>query len=212
MYRDPVTGTWARERTELHEDIINDLLVSKASKQNPHLWVVMGGIGSGKSTLIKSELEPNHPGAVVIDADRLWLRIPEYEQLAAANWKTVGELTYAEVRYLRDAALAEAAVRRLDIILEISGDENSEEAVTILEQDGYGASVNYVDCSPEEAQDRIRLRANTNPTPEDNLWCSPVNPDYPDKYDYQNLDMDTFRGEYERRREMEKTGSLSNTR
>jgi hypothetical protein len=126
--------------------------------------------------------------------------------------RPAGELTYAEVRYLRDAALAEAAVRRLDIILEISGDEDSEEAVEILEQDGYEVSVNHVDCSPDKAQERIRVRANTNPTPEDNLWCSPVNPAYPDKYDYQNVDVEMFRGEYERRKEKQKTGSLSNTR
>jgi len=139
------------------------------------------------------------------------VRIPEYEELAAANWRTAGELTYAEVRYLRDAALAEAAVRRLDIILEISGDENSAAAVEILEQDGYDASVNYVDCSPEEAQERIRVRAKMNPTPEDNLWCSPVNPAYPDKYDYQNIDLECFRWEYERRSKFRsrKTGSLS---
>jgi hypothetical protein len=105
-------------------------------------------------------------------------------------------------------------VRKLDIILEISGNENSQEAVSILEKDGYEVSVNYLDCSPEEAQGRIRLRANTNPTPEDNLWCSSVNPEYPDKYDYQNVNLETFRGEYERRSRFgsRKTGSLSNTR
>jgi zeta toxin len=58
----------------------------------------------------------------VIDADQMWLKIPEYEDLAAQDWKTAWDRTYAEVRYLRDAALAEAAARRLDIILEISGD------------------------------------------------------------------------------------------
>jgi hypothetical protein len=125
-YWDAVTGRWTPERGQLHEDIIiNDLLVSKASKKKPRLWLVMGGIGSGKSTLIRSELAPDHPGAVVIDADQLWLRIPEYKELAAQDWKTAGDRTYAEVRYLRDAALAEAAARRLDIILEISGDEHS---------------------------------------------------------------------------------------
>jgi hypothetical protein len=202
IFRNPETGEWTPKRATLHESIIDALLAGKRQKKNPKLWVVMGGVGSGKSRLIASELEPSRPGAVVIDADRLWLRIPEYEELAGANWRTAGELTYAEVRHLRDAVLAEAAVRRLDIILEISGDENSEKAVSILEQDGYEVAVEYIDCSPEEAHERIRHRANTNPTPEDNLWCSPVNPEYPDKYDYQNLDLNTFRDEYERRRQL----------
>jgi predicted ABC-type ATPase len=113
---------------------------------------------SGKSSLIKSELQPNHRGAVVIDPDQLWLRIPEYGQLAAQDWKTAGERTYAEVRYLRDVALAEAAEQRLDVILETFGDERSEEAVNILEQDGYEVSANCVDCPPEVAQERIRQR------------------------------------------------------
>jgi Zeta toxin len=128
------------------------------------------------------------------------VEIPEYAELAFANWRTAGDRTYEEVRYLRDAALAEAAARRLDIILEISGDEYSAVVVDILEADGYEVSVNYVDCSPDEAQERIWQRANTNPTPEDNLWCSPPNPDVPDKYDYQNIHLETFRREYESRR------------
>jgi hypothetical protein len=57
-----------------------------------------------------------------------------------------------------------------------------------------------VNCSPEKAQHRIRQRANTNPTPEDNLWCAPENPECPDKFDYQNVDVDTFRQEYEGRK------------
>lgn len=198
-FRDPITREWLPERAALHETIIDDLLAKKRAKKNPKLWVVTGGVGSGKSTLIESELGRKHPDAVVIDADQQWLRIPEYEELAAANWKTAGDYTYAEVRYLRDAALAEAAARRLDIILEISGDEHSGEVVDMLEQGGYEVSVEYVHCSPEEAQQRIRQRANTNPTPEDNLWCSPPNPEFPDKYDYENVEVETFRREYERR-------------
>ena len=31
----------------------------------------------------------------------MWRDIPEYDVLAEANWKTVGNLTYAELRYLR---------------------------------------------------------------------------------------------------------------
>lgn len=118
-----------------------------------------------------------------------------HKALAVANWKMAGDYTYAEVRYLRDATLAEAAARRLDIILEISGDEYSAEAVDVLEQDGYEVFVEYVHCSPEEARDRIRQRANINPTPEDNLWCSPVNPEFPGKFDYQNVDVEMFRRE-----------------
>jgi hypothetical protein len=37
----------------------------------------MGGVGSGKTTLIKSELELNHPGAVVGLAKVKTLNIPE---------------------------------------------------------------------------------------------------------------------------------------
>jgi predicted ABC-type ATPase len=151
------------------ERIIHDLLAGKGAKKNPKLSVVGGGVGSGKSTLIASQLAPEHPDAVVIDADQLWLRIPEYEALAKEDWKTAGDYTYAEVRYLRDAALAEAAARKLDIILEISGNQNSAEVASILKHGGYEISVNYVDCSREEARTRMNHRANTSPTPEDNL-------------------------------------------
>jgi predicted ATPase len=200
IFRDAATGAWTTQRAELHEKIINRLFAGKRREASPRMWVVTGGVGSGKSTLIKSELAPEHPGAVVIDADQMWVEIPEYEALAAADWRTAGDRTYAELRYLRDAALAEAAARRLDIILEISGDENSAEVANILKRDGYELSVNYVNCSPEQAQERMLKRANTEPTPEDNLWCSLPLPEFPDKYDYQDVDPEIFRQEYAKRR------------
>ena len=120
--------------------------------------ILTGQNGSGKSTLITSELAPRHAGAVVIDADRLWSKIPEYEELAKEDWKTAGDRTYAEVRNLRDAALAEAAVRKLDIILEVSGGKHLEEVASILADDGYKVSVDCVDCSPEEAREKLGVR------------------------------------------------------
>jgi hypothetical protein len=105
IYRDPATGEWIPARAELHETIIEDLLRGKRVTRNPTLRIVTGGVGSGKSALIKSEMQPNHSGAVVIDADQFWLKIPEYEELATADWRTAGDRTYTEVRYLRDATL-----------------------------------------------------------------------------------------------------------
>jgi len=200
IFRDAATGRWTAERAELHEKTISRLLAGKRPETSPKICVVTGGVGSGKSTLIKSELAPEHPGAVVIDADQMWVEIPEYEALAAADWRTAGDRTYAEVRYLRDAVLAEAATRRLDIILEVSGDKNSVEAVDILKSAGYEVSVNYVHCSTEEARERMLTRANSEPTPEDNLWCSVPCPEFPDKYDYQNVEAETLRQEYAKRK------------
>lgn len=198
IFRDAATGRWTAERAELHEKIINRLLAGKRPETIPKICVVTGGVGSGKSTLIKSELAPEHPGAVVIDADQMWVEIPEYEALAAADWRTAGDRTYAEVRYLRDAVLAEAATRRLDIILEISG--NSGEIVDILVRDGYQVSWTYVHCLSEQAQERMLKRANSEPTPEDNLWCSLPRPEFPDKYDYQDVAPEIFRQEYAKRK------------
>jgi predicted kinase len=196
------TGEWMLARAALHERIIHDMLAAKGTKSNPKLWIVAGGLGSGKSTLIASQFAPEHPDAVVVNADQLWLSIPEYEALAKEDWKTAGDYTYAEVRYLRDAALAEAAARKLDIILEISGNEGLEELVSILEHGGYQISLNYLDCPVEQARTRINLRANTSPTPEDNLWCSPQRPDFPDKFDYQDVELKTFAREYEKRKRL----------
>ena len=67
-----------------------------------------------------------------------------------------------------------AAARRLDIILEVPGDGDLEEIMKILERDGYETEVNYVNCSPEEARQRMTRRANSHLTPEYNLWCSPA--------------------------------------
>ena len=199
-YRDPRTGDWTPERAQLHEAIIDRLLARAIPADCPEIIVVGGGLGCGKSTLIDSQLAAEHPQSVVIDADKMWLEIPEYEALAKADWSSVGNRTYSELRYLRDAALAEAVARRLNIILEAPGDGHNDEIARLLKREGYTISIAYVDCPLEEAHRRIQDRAKRNPTPEDNLWGSPPDPDFPDKHDYQNVDSQTFARECEERK------------
>ena len=200
-YRNFMVGGWAVERHALHEEIINRLLTGKLRKKPPTLCLVIGGVGTGKSTLIESRLAPELPGAVVIDADKLWLEIPEYQALAVADRRMAADRTYAEVRILRDEILAEAAARRLDIILEDGdGGDNLQEVVSFMIQAGYETSVVAVDCPVEEALKRIQYRANHNPTPEDNLWDSMPRIDLPDKFDYQCVDFAALCCEYEKRK------------
>src|ERR1035438_4714698 len=196
-YRNFKTGEWAAARHVLHEEIINRLLAGKLRRESPTLCLVMGGIGTGKSTMIESKLAPEQPNAMVIDADKLWMEIPEYQALAMADWRMAADRTYAEVRILRDELLAEAAARRLDIILEAGdGGDHLQEVASFMIQAGYVISVVAVDCPVEEALKRMQYRANHNPTPEDNLWTSPPRPDLPDKFDYQNVDFAVLRSEY----------------
>ena len=84
--------------------------------------------------------------------------------------------------------------------MEINADENSAEVMNILKSDGYEISLNHVDCSGEQAKERMLERANTDPTPADNLWCSMPNPEFPDKYDYQDMNPKIFRQEYAKRK------------
>jgi predicted ABC-type ATPase len=209
VYRDLTTGEWTPKRAELHEEIIARLLAGRrGNKKGPKIWIVVGGVGSGKSDLIKTDLGPKHPRVIVIDADRMWVEIPEYEALAAADRRTAGDRTYAELRVLRDQALAEAAARGLSIILEVSGDEPLDEVLALMERDGYKVSINYVHCPAEEARMRMQERLlSTIHTPEDNLWGSP--PSFPDKYDYQNVDKESFRSEYEKRKKRLASGSIA---
>jgi predicted kinase len=200
IYRDSATGEWSPERAQLHEAIIARLLAGKLPNTHPRITVVTGGVGSGKSTLIDTEIAPDHPDSVVIDPDRMWLEIPEYESLANADWRTVRNRTYSELRNLRDQTLAEAVAQRLNIILETPGDKLLKETLSLIERDGYKVSICYVHCPEEEAHERMQQRATNSPTPEDNLWGTPPHPDFPDKYDYQDVDSSTFRTEYERRK------------
>jgi hypothetical protein len=200
-YRHYETDEWSPQRVDLHDEIINRLLARSTPQKASTIWIVLGGVGSGKSTLIQSKIAPEHQDAVVIDADRLWLDIPEYEALAAADWRTAGDRTYQELRSLRDELLAEACVRRLDIILETTGSDDAFEGiVTFLNQTGYQVSLEFVDCPVEVAKQRMEERANLNPTPEVNLWTSPPRPEFPDKYEYQNINAATLRQEYEKRK------------
>jgi len=198
-FRDSITGEWTPARVALHGSIVDDLLAGKQPKDKPKICIVGGGLGVGKSTFIKSTVIAKFPGAVVIDADQFWLKIPEYEALAREDWRTVGDLTYQELRYIRDLTLAVAVSRRLYIVLETVGDPTLKELVQLLKQAGYQIALEWLDRPIEAARRAVQKRANQNPTPEDNLWCSPPNRDFPDKFQYQNVDVKTFAFEYKKR-------------
>lgn len=195
VYRNSQAGTWEPRRALLHNTIVERLLTGKRACARPTLCLVTGGPGCGKSTLIRGKFAQEQPDAVVIDADKLWLEIPEYQSLANTDWTTAGDRTYAEVRYLRDELLAEAAARKLNIILETPG-EHFTETLLLLKCDGYEVALHHADCPVEVALKRMQDRATHAPTPEDNLWGSPERPDLPDKYEYQNVDPIAFRAEY----------------
>ncbi len=72
IFRNPATGEWTPGRAELHEEIIHRLLARKQSKKEPEIWVLAGGVGSGKFEIELIGVGPGeHPGAVVIDAATL---------------------------------------------------------------------------------------------------------------------------------------------
>ena len=134
--------------------------------------------------MIASELAPKTSGAVVIDADRLWSKLPEYEELAKEDWKTAGDRTYAESPVLQRRGFGRGCGTETGHHFKVRN-EHSGDVASILAHDGYEVSVDCVDCSPDEARERINKRANANPTPEDNLWCSPQRSEFPDKFDYK---------------------------
>jgi hypothetical protein len=148
--------------------------------------------------IASKEFMNEYPDAVVIDADQLWLKIPEYMALEKEDWRTVGNRTYQEVRYIRDKLLAAAVARKLDIILEIIGSSAELlELARLLKREGYENHARWVDVPMEEAKKRVDDRANTNPTPGDNLWCSEPDPEFPDKFEYKDVDVKTFVREFE---------------
>lgn len=120
---------WTPERQELHRNIIEDVIAENNPKaqKNPIFFMTGGGSASGKSIMLKKSPLPK--GTVVIDADEIKKRLPEFNAMKAKGGKiaeNAANYVHEESSWISKLIQRESAQRRYHTMLDGTGDGSVE--------------------------------------------------------------------------------------
>ncbi|HET6417258.1 MAG TPA: zeta toxin family protein [Polyangiales bacterium] len=161
QYRAP-NGVWAPERQKLHDEIVREHLAGLPSQKNPTFHMMGGGPASGKSTVIKTGDVNLPPGNVLIDSDAIKAKLPEYRAMQAAKAPGAAAFAHEESSYLSKRILAEAGDRRINAVLDGTGNGSTAgifKKAGGMRERGYRVVADYVTVDTETALARNLARA-----------------------------------------------------
>jgi len=120
---------WTPERQELHRRIIEDVIAENNPKaqKNPIFFMTGGGSASGKSIMLKKSPLPK--GTVIIDADEIKKRLPEFNAMKAKGGKiaeNAANYVHEESSWISKLIQRESAQRRYHTMLDGTGDGSVE--------------------------------------------------------------------------------------
>ena len=120
---------WTPERQELHRKIIKEVIEENnpQAQKNPIFFMTGGGSASGKSIMLKKSPLPK--GTVVIDADAIKKKLPEYNAMLAKGGDTAlkaAEYTHEESSWIGKLIQRESAQKRFHTMLDGTGDGSVE--------------------------------------------------------------------------------------
>lgn len=164
-----VDGKLTPQRAALHEEIKRDFLKNAQPVppgEQPVCVMMMGGPASGKSAMVKSTM--NTEGFVVMDADAVKERLPEYQDAAdidrsrGRSAKNAAAMVHEESSMLAKQIRDEGFKMRTNLILDRTGRsfENSKRDIEQAKAKGYRVVLIYAHVEdPEIAIPRVQERA-----------------------------------------------------
>ena len=136
-------GLLSIERREIHNRLISEMVPSSAVSPEgrlPILYMMGGGPGAGKTTMLKSSSVEILPGAVTINSDDVKVKLPEFDTLVAAGAREASVFVHEESSQVAKAAMNLAMGRKLDIVLDSTGDgryESLKAKIDLAREAGY---------------------------------------------------------------------------
>lgn len=150
-------GEITPEREALHRQIVDKILAGHQPSSHPVATFFGGGSASGKSSL-----HPHVEDSAKIDADAIKGELPEYRDMLEKGDSRAAALTHEESSLIAKKAVAEAERRRLNYVLDGTGDtafDKMAAKVVSARRSGYGVHAKYVTVDTEEAVRRAKKRA-----------------------------------------------------
>ena len=124
-YMDPETGKWWELRSDLHDDIVADMMGDVAPVENPTTHFMGGGPASGKGGLIKRGLvDFDETTMVKVDADEIKKMLPEYKVLSQERATLAAAYVHEESSDLAKRAFAESIGSGRNTVLDGTGDSS----------------------------------------------------------------------------------------
>jgi predicted ABC-type ATPase len=150
-------GTYTPERAALHASIVKEMLDGHKPQQHPVATFFGGGSGSGKSML-----KPAAPDSAKIDSDAAKELLPEYQAMLKTGDPRIAQFVHEESSDIAKQAVAEAQRRRVNFILDGTGDSSYAKMaakVKAAQAAGYKVAGHYVTTDVQVALDRAIKRA-----------------------------------------------------
>ena len=150
-------GTLEPARRVLHDKIVGEALAGHHPRAAPVATFLGGGTAAGKSTLGGGK-----PGSIVIDADEVKGKLPEYQHLKGQGDPRAAAFAHEESSDIAHEIQAKSISHRFDFTLDGTGDSKYEKMlgkVQAAKSAGYKVSAKYVTCDTGEAVRRARARA-----------------------------------------------------
>lgn len=151
-------GEYKEERKKEHNRIIKEMFEkSVPNKENPAAIFIGGGSGSGKSTMKNSVLKNFHTEEiVVIDADEIKKKLPEYEYLMKYDREKMSDILHDESSYLAKKIAQMCLEDKRDFLWDktLSGKGKELEFITELAKNDFLIIVYMIDVPLEVAYKR----------------------------------------------------------
>jgi predicted ABC-type ATPase len=153
-------------RAKLHNDIIEKVLKGATAVENPEVVVLGGGPASGKTAAKNASKVRFNNNVAAVDPDDIRTMLPEYEVMqkqGRAMQEMASSVTHEEASYLAKRAMNEGQARKLNMIMDGTGDGSYESlAGKVAKYRKNGATkvtANYVTADADEAMRRMVQRA-----------------------------------------------------
>ena len=158
------------ERKELHNNIINKCLETYPSQEKPYIHLILGSIGSGKTSLKDSVIgQKEVKSFLYINFDMLKRQLPEYKILQEINPKKAAHFVQSESAKLAGTLFQKAVQSKKNIIYEKNLRLGKNKKLHVAEEmkrafkKGYILSIHTVFLnSYQEAWKRVQLRYKEN--------------------------------------------------
>lgn len=161
QYKNP-DGGWTEERQELHDTIVKQFFDGKTPTANPVAYMMGGGPAAGKSEMLQGGDVRVPENTVVVDADEIKGRLPEYQVGIKNRDLGAAAFVHEESSYLSRRIAGEASRGRYNVMLDGTGDnsiENLRSKVAMIRQGGQRVEAHYATCSTQDAVNRAMVRA-----------------------------------------------------
>lgn len=161
----PTNEITTKERQALRQQIIESKFkdVTPVTGRKPIAYVVAGGSGAGKRTLLKSLQEGGvipKKGALRINPDEIKTELDEFKELVAMKEGRAAQVVHRESVEIADAAYGKGLAENVDMVIDrvLGKPEKAMAMIDSLKKAGYDVRMFGVAIDPSEAARRSIIR------------------------------------------------------